>query len=121
MTKKNNINIDMSWDKQVVASKSKSERSLLIDIKANTEEEKTKKRPPVNLALVIDRSGSMDGPPINAAKSAVIQIAEKLSSKDRLSLVSFDYEVDTHFINMKMDDKGKSDAKALVSEIYARG
>ena len=104
MTKKNNINIDMSWDKQVVASKSKSERSLLIDIKANTEEEeKTKKRPPVNLALVIDRSGSMDGPPINAAKSAVIQIAEKLSSKDRLSLVSFDYEVDTHFINMKID------------------
>ena len=124
MTKKNNINIDMSWDKQVVSSKSKSksERSLLIDIKANNEEEKsTKKRPPVNLALVIDRSGSMDGPPINAAKSAVIQIAEKLSSKDRLSLVSFDYEVDTHFINMKMDDKGKSDAKALVSEIYARG
>ena len=124
MTKKNNINIDMSWDKQVVSSKSKSksERSLLIDIKANNEEEKsTKKRPPVNLALVIDRSGSMDGPPINAAKSAVIQIAEKLSSKDRLSLVSFDYEVDTHFINIKMDDKGKSDAKALVSEIYARG
>ena len=122
MTKKNDININMSWDKQVVPSKSNSERSLLIDIKANTEEEKTtKKRPPVNLALVIDRSGSMDGSPINAAKSAVIQIAEKLSSKDRLSLVSFDYEVDTHFINMKMDDKGKSDAKALVSEIYARG
>ena len=122
MTKKNDINVDMSWDKQVIPSKSNSERSLLIDIKANIKDKnKTKERPPVNLALVIDRSGSMSGPPIGAAKSAIIQIADKLNSKDRLSLVSFDYEVETHFSNIKMDKKGISYAKALVSEIYARG
>ena len=122
MTKKNDININMSWDKQVVASKNNSERSLLIDIQAISEDKnKAKKRPPVNLALVIDRSGSMEGSPINAAKSAVIQIAEKLGSKDRLSLVSFDYEVATHFTNIKMDEKGRSYAKSQVNEIYARG
>lgn len=122
MTKKNDIKLDMSWDKQVVPSKSNSERSLLIDIQAISKDKNiAKKRPPVNLALVIDRSGSMEGSPINAAKTAVIQIAEKLDSNDRLSLVSFDYEVETHFTNIKMDQRGKSFAKAQVSEIYARG
>jgi len=122
MTKKNDIKLDMSWDKQVVSSKSNSERSLLIDIQAISKDKNiAKKRPPVNLALVIDRSGSMEGSPINAAKTAVIQIAEKLDSNDRLSLVSFDYEVETHFTNIKMNQRGKSFAKTQVSEIYARG
>jgi len=32
MTKQNNININMSWDKEVIAAEQKSERSLLIDL-----------------------------------------------------------------------------------------
>ena len=61
MTKKSNINIQMSWDKLVVPAKTNTERSLLIELSADSDS-KIKKidRPPVNLALVVDRSGSMD-------------------------------------------------------------
>ena len=121
MTNKSNINIEMSWDRLVVPSKTQSERSLLIELTAsNNSEVKKKNRPPVNLALVIDRSGSMDGSPIKAAKIAATQIAEQLTSKDRLSLVSFDSEVINHFSNIQMDNEGSRYAKRTISELYAR-
>jgi len=121
MTKKSNINIEMSWDKTVVPAKTNSERSLLIELTANDHSKiKIQERPAVNLAIVIDRSGSMQGSPIEAAKTAVKQITEQLTSKDRLSLVSFDSEVITHFSNIKMDSEGSSFAKRMIRELHAR-
>ena len=122
MTKQNNININMSWDKEVIAADKKCERSILIDLTGEGNlKTKHKERPPVNLAMVIDCSGSMEGAPIEAAKSAAKQITEKLTQKDRLSIVSFDHEVETHFSNVRMDESGTSYAQGVISEIYTRG
>ena len=122
MTKQNNININMSWDKEVIAAEQKSERSLLIDLTGDGDlKTKHKERPPVNLAIVIDCSGSMEGAPIEAAKSAAKQITEKLTQKDRLSIVTFGSEVETHFSNVRMDESGTSYAQGVISEIYIRG
>ena len=122
MTKQNNININMSWDKEVIAAEQKSERSLLIDLTGEGDlKTKHKERPPVNLAIVIDCSGSMEGAPIEAAKSAAKQITEKLTQKDRLSIVTFGSEIETHFSNVRMDESGTSYAKGVISEIYIRG
>lgn len=53
------------------------------------------KRPPVNLALVIDRSGSMSGDKIVKAREAAIEAVERLSPDDIVSLVVYDNQVDT--------------------------
>jgi Ca-activated chloride channel family protein len=50
-------------------------------------------RPPVNLALVIDRSGSMTGPKIEQAKEAAILALSRLSPADRISVIAFDNNV----------------------------
>ncbi|MEB3193514.1 MAG: VWA domain-containing protein [Cyanobacteriota bacterium] len=50
-------------------------------------------RPPLNLALVIDRSGSMGGSKLDYAKKAACFVAAQLTSADRLAVLAFDNEV----------------------------
>ncbi|WP_411868828.1 vWA domain-containing protein [Vulcanococcus limneticus] len=47
-------------------------------------------RPPLNLALVIDRSGSMAGRKLSDARKAARFLANELTPRDRLAIVSFD-------------------------------
>jgi Ca-activated chloride channel family protein len=54
-------------------------------------------RAPLNIALVLDRSGSMSGMPLIAAKEAAKRFAGFLGPQDRLSIVTFDDDVRTVF------------------------
>lgn len=47
------------------------------------------RRAPINVALVLDRSGSMTGMPLDAAREAAIRFARFLGPQDRLSVVTF--------------------------------
>lgn len=55
------------------------------------------RRAPINVALVLDHSGSMSGPPLEAAKRAAIRFSELLGPNDRLSVAVFDEDVQTVF------------------------
>jgi Ca-activated chloride channel family protein len=54
-----------------------------------------KARPPVNLAVVLDRSGSMSGDKLERAKDAAIAALRRLAPSDRFSLVMYDHNVET--------------------------
>src|SRR5215213_1669415 len=51
-------------------------------------------RIPVNLALVLDRSGSMNGEKFALARRAVEQALAQLQAEDRFALVVYDDAVD---------------------------
>lgn len=51
-------------------------------------------RSPLNLCLVIDRSGSMEGPPLEYAKQACNYVVDLMSPDDVLSIVVFDETVE---------------------------
>ena len=55
---------------------------------------KREHRAPINAAIVIDRSGSMQGDRIAAAKEGARVALKRLSSDDKVALVSFNHEVD---------------------------
>jgi Ca-activated chloride channel family protein len=51
-------------------------------------------RSPLNLCLVIDRSGSMEGPPLDYVKQACSHVVDLLTPNDVLSIVTFEEVVD---------------------------
>lgn len=57
--------------------------------------EREKARQPLNLAVVLDRSGSMRGAKIEQAKQAAEMLVERLRPDDIFSLVIYDSEVKT--------------------------
>ncbi|MGH7585818.1 MAG: vWA domain-containing protein [Gemmatimonadales bacterium] len=75
------------------------------------------RRPPINVALVLDRSGSMAGAPLEAAKAAAERFAECLGTDDRLAVVTFDDEVNTLFTGAG----GGSEAAARIRAIESGG
>ena len=50
---------------------------------------------PKRLALVVDRSGSMDGQPLTEALKCVLHIAERMTAADQMAVVVYDDKVDT--------------------------
>lgn len=77
-----------------LASDQPSTLELLISI-ATPEPRATPQgqvRPPLNLALVIDRSGSMGGRKLSYARKAARFLTRELTSRDRLAIVTFDDE-----------------------------
>lgn len=51
-------------------------------------------RPPVNLSIVLDKSGSMEGRPLEYVKEACRHLIDKLGPADTLSIVTFAENVD---------------------------
>jgi Ca-activated chloride channel family protein len=76
-------------------------------------------RPPVNVSLVIDRSGSMQGVKIEQAKEAAILALSRLSRQDRVSVIAFDHQVDVVVPAGPFEDF--SEMKRRIDKIYARG
>lgn len=72
-----------------------SDGEILMNTKIKGSEAPPVERAPVNLVLVIDRSGSMgEKGKIEYAKEAAKQIIAALSAKDRLSVVAYSTDVE---------------------------
>jgi Ca-activated chloride channel family protein len=73
-----------------------AEETAVIKVSLDAPEvPRTGARPPVNLALVLDRSGSMSGDKIERAKEAAVAALRRLGPEDLFSLVIYDHEVET--------------------------
>lgn len=76
-------------DVNVVAHESDDEVAVLLDLaapSASTDQQ----RPPASLQIVLDRSGSMAGPPLDGALKALAGLVQRLDSQDNFGLVAFD-------------------------------
>jgi len=62
---------------------------MLARVRISTRSMDGSARPPINLALVIDTSGSMAGEPIDDAREAALAIVDLMREGDRLSVVAF--------------------------------
>src|ERR1700741_2051178 len=78
-----------------------------------------KGRPDLNLSLVLDRSGSMEGEKMICAREAAMFCVDQMLPTDRLSVVTFDDRIEVLFPSELVTNK--ESMKDLISRITARG
>src|SRR3954454_8373186 len=85
------MHIHTHLDLDVIAHETANHVSVLVELTAP--ELPTTTRPPATLVVVLDRSGSMAGDRIEAAKTALLTLVDQLDPRDRFGLVTFDNTV----------------------------
>lgn len=83
------MKINALLDVTVVAHEAEDEVAVLLDLEAPAALADTT-RPPASLQVVLDRSGSMTGPPLEGAKKALVALIRRLEPTDNFGLVTFD-------------------------------
>ena len=86
------VTLRLDTDRRLLRAAGTSVHYLHIALQAPAA---TQSRAPVDLALVLDRSGSMAGAKWHQARHAALQALGQLTAQDRAAVVVFDHEVDT--------------------------
>ncbi|MFN7019105.1 MAG: vWA domain-containing protein [Fimbriimonadales bacterium] len=85
------LSMEVVLGRRYALAQSIAREGLLIAIRAV---QTAAGRAPLNLCLVLDRSGSMEGAPFEYAKQACAYIVDQLTEQDVLSIVTFSDAVD---------------------------
>ena len=114
------MNIQAQADRTLVRTSGNTTRYALLTFTA-PEAERSRAREPINVAFVIDRSGSMGGEKIRLAREAVVQALRMLRSSDRFSVVMYDDHIDVVVSSTEASSEAVRNAIAQVQQIEARG
>jgi Ca-activated chloride channel homolog len=112
------MKINALLDVNVVAHETTDEVAVLLDIEAPLVVSDVPRRPS-SLQVVLDRSGSMAGPPLEGAKQALVALIQRLDPADNFGLVTFDDEAQVVVAAGPLTDK--AEAVARIASVSAGG
>ena len=115
------MNITAHADIDVVAVEQPGSVSVLLELVApeNDADQDAEPRPPAAVQVVLDRSGSMAGGNLEAAKEALARLVDRLDPADRLGVVAFDDAVSVPLAAAPLTDKPR--AKRAITAIHSGG
>lgn len=116
---KNSLTLQLNIDQEVTPNSELSQR--ILEISVLTPENAAAARPELNLALVLDRSGSMSGDKLAFVKQAAAHAVGLLQETDRAALVVYDDRVDTLFPSVPLTPANRSRILAQIPLIQTRG
>ncbi|MBN1472548.1 MAG: VWA domain-containing protein [Syntrophaceae bacterium] len=118
--KEGKVILKASVDKPVIARDKPGMRILEIVVTPPETKDK-KEHAPLNLSLVLDRSGSMSGDKLHFVKQAAAHVVDLLSETDQASVTVYDNYVETLFPAIPMTDQNKVQAKTSIQEVRTGG
>lgn len=115
------MHVNAHLDVDVVALEQDDTVHLLLELQSPPAPTTEVKRVPQTVVVVLDRSGSMNGPRLHAAKSALLALVDRLDPADRLGVVAFDSTAEVILPARPLADHGKLPAKAAIEAIQVGG
>ncbi|MEH6626577.1 MAG: VWA domain-containing protein [Motiliproteus sp.] len=100
-----NITVSIVPQKAGLISNSNNVVNALVRIEAPDMPTTPVERAPLNLALVLDRSGSMNGQPMMEAVRCARYVVDHLQQQDRCAIVIYDNEVEVIVPSQHVSDK----------------
>ena len=88
------LNLNLSLDRDVLPAEQHETAIIKVSLEVPAIPRETA-RPPVNLTLILDRSGSMSGDKIIKAREAAITALRLLGPQDLFSMVIYDHNIQT--------------------------
>jgi Ca-activated chloride channel family protein len=98
------LHLNLVPDRDVLLRGQPQEIVVKIDLNAIADRQKHR-RTPLNLAVVLDKSGSMTGAKLEKTKQAALQLVDRLAPNDVFSLVIFSDEARVLAPAQKVEDK----------------
>ena len=98
------LRLQLLPERDYLLSGSPQEVVVKIDLTA-AGQRKQLKRPPLNLAVVLDRSGSMSGPKIEKARQAAMGLVDQLAPGDYFSLIAYSDYAEVLVPAQQVEDK----------------
>lgn len=78
-------------------------------------------RPPLNMAIAVDVSGSMAGAPIREVRAGLLKLADNLQVKDEVTLVTYSTNAEVVLVSNPDTDPDRALFKEAVANLEARG
>ncbi len=114
------ISLTNQVDRQLIAVEEAVERYVLLTLTMPKITNKVS-RLPLNLSLIIDRSGSMSGNKLEYVKEAAIHALRLLSAEDRVSVITYDDEVAVVAPNKSVTNETRQEIIRLIREVKTGG
>lgn len=97
------MKVGLQWalsDAHMPTNQVNSQRQLSVSLSAGGEGAQA----PINLCFVLDCSGSMGGTPLKTVKQATHRLIDRLTERDRISIISFDHKAKILVANQPATD-----------------
>jgi Ca-activated chloride channel family protein len=114
------MHVSTNLDVDLVAVEAADQVNLLLELQAPELPEQDT-RAEQTLVVVLDRSGSMWGEPLEASQRALTTLVGRLDPRDRFGLVVFDDNADVVVPTASLQSLGVDKVKAAIASIFPGG